>query len=120
MESKFIFVIDEFGYLAKEFPEVTSLLQHYVDSYKNKGKMLLILCSSSRSFMENDVFGSQSPLYGRQDLSLKLKPFGFNETKEMLPLLESNEDIFKVWAITGGIPLYVSLFGSKSLRVVFR
>ena len=60
--------------------------------------------------MENDVFGSQSPLYGRQDLSLKLKPFGFNETKEMLPLLESNEDIFKVWAITGGIPLYVSLF----------
>lgn len=110
MESKFIFIIDEFGYLAKEFPEATSLLQHYVDSYKNKGKMLLILCSSSRSFMENDVFGSQSPLYGRRDLSLKLKPFGFNETKEMLPLLESNEDIFKVWSITGGIPLYVSLF----------
>lgn len=110
LESKFIFIIDEFGYLAKEFPEVTSLLQYYVDSYKMKGKMLLILCSSSRSFMENDVFGSQSPLYGRRDLSLKLKPFGFSETKEMLPLLKNNEDIFKVWSITGGIPLYISLF----------
>ena len=41
MESKFIFVIDEFGYLAKEFPEVTSLLQHYVDSYKNKVRCCL-------------------------------------------------------------------------------
>lgn len=110
LESKFVFIIDEFGYLAKEFPEVTSLLQYYVDSYKHRGKMLLVLSSSSRSFMENDVLGSQSPLYGRRDLSLKLKPFDFSETKEMLPLLKNNEDIFKVWAITGGIPLYVSLF----------
>lgn len=114
LERKFIFIIDEFSYLADEFPEVTSLLQYYVDFYKNKGKMLLILSSSSRSFMENDVFGSKSPLYGRRDLSLKLGPFGIDETKEMLPLLTKNEDIFKVWAITGGIPLYLSLFAPYS------
>lgn len=114
IERKFFFLIDEFGYLAEEFPEVTSLLQFYVDSYKNKGKLFLILCSSSRSFMENDVLGSRSPLYGRRDLSLKLGPFGIEETKEMLPLLKNNEDIFKVWAITGGIPLYLSLFAPYS------
>ncbi len=114
VERKFVFIIDEFAYLAEEFPEVTSLLQYYVDSYKNKGKLLLILCSSSRSFMESDVFGSKSPLYGRRDLSLKLGPFGISETKEMLPLLRKNEDIFKVWAITGGIPLYLSLFAPYS------
>lgn len=114
IERKYVLILDEFGYLASEFPEVTSLLQYYVDSYKNKDKLLLILCSSSRSFMENDVFGSKSPLYGRRDLSLKLGPFGINETKEMLPLLAKNEDIFKVWAITGGIPLYLSLFGPYS------
>lgn len=114
LERKFVFIIDEFGYLVDEFEEVTSLLQYYVDSYKNKGKLLLILCSSSRSFMENDVFGSRSPLYGRRDLSLKLGPFGISETKEMLPLLRDNEDIFKVWAITGGIPLYLSLFAPYS------
>ncbi len=114
VERKFIFIIDEFGYLKDEFPEVTSLLQYYVDFYKNKGKLLLILCSSSRSFMENEVFGSASPLYGRRDLSLKIKPFGISETKEMLPLLKSSSDIFKVWAITGGIPLYLSLFAPYS------
>ncbi len=107
LERKYVLILDEFGYLASEFPEVTSLLQYYVDSYKNKGKLLLILCSSSPVLwrMMSSV---------RRALSLKLGPFGINETKEMLPLLAKNEDIFKVWAITGGIPLYLSLFAPYS------
>jgi uncharacterized protein len=109
-ERQFVFIIDEYAYLAEFFPEASSLLQKYIDLYKEKGKLFLVLCSSSRSFMEQQVLGSTSPLYGRRDLSLKIGPFGIPETKEMLPLLTDNKEIFKVWAITGGVPLYLSLF----------
>ena len=110
MENQFVFIIDEYAYLEEAFPETPSILQKYIDLYKENGKLFLILCSSSRSFMETKVMGQGSPLYGRRDLSLKIGPFGISETREMLPLLENDEDIFKVWAITGGIPLYLSLF----------
>lgn len=110
----FIFIIDEYAYLAELFPEASSLLQKYIDMYREKGKLFVILCSSSRSFMEGQVMGSSSPLYGRRDLALKLGPFDLRETKEMLPLLFDNRDIFTVWAITGGVPLYLSLFSAYS------
>ena len=114
LTSQFCFIIDEYAYLAEFFPEASSLLQKYIDAYKEKGKLFLVLCSSSRSFMEAQVMGSSSPLYGRRDLSLKLGPFGIPETRAMLPLLADSRDIFKVWAITGGVPLYLSLFSSYS------
>lgn len=112
LTSQFTFIIDEYAYLAEFFPEASSLLQKYIDMYKEKGKLVLVLCSSSRSFMETQVMGSSSPLYGRRDLSLRLGPFGITETRAMLPLLSDSRDIFKVWAITGGVPLYLSLFSS--------
>lgn len=109
-KKKFLFVIDEFPYLALQFPESASLLQMYLDKYKEKGNLKLILSGSSMHFMEHQVLGKESPLYGRRDLSIKLCPFGLRETKELLSSYSTDEDVFRIWAITGGIPLYLSLF----------
>ena len=50
-----IFVIDEYPYLAKADLTISSRLQHLIDLSWSKGKMFLILCGSSVSFMEGEV-----------------------------------------------------------------
>ena len=65
-EKRLIFVIDEYPYLAKAKPAISAMLQHLIDHKWSHTKLFLILCGSSMSFMENQVLGQESPLYGRR------------------------------------------------------
>lgn len=67
---RLILVIDEFPYLAKAYPPISSMLQSYIDHYFKQKKLFLILCGSSMSFMEKRVLGYKSPLYAAKLLSL--------------------------------------------------
>lgn len=111
-KKRIIFVIDEYPYLAESYPGFSSLLQAHIDQQFKNTKLFLILCGSSMSFMEKQVLGYQSPLYGRRTLQLKLEPFSFNETQQMLPNVDK-ADAFALHAISGGIPQYLSYFANK-------
>ncbi|WP_342769178.1 ATP-binding protein [Lactobacillus xujianguonis] len=102
-KQRLVFVIDEYPYLAESFPGFSSLLQAYIDRVFKKTQLFLILCGSSMSFMEKQVLGYQSPLYGRRTLQLKIEPFNFQEAQEMLPQF-NKQDAFAMYAISGGIP----------------
>jgi AAA+ ATPase superfamily predicted ATPase len=65
-EKRLIMVIDEYPYLTSGYKTISSLLQEYIDKKYINSKLFLILCGSSLSFMENQVLGYQSPLYGRR------------------------------------------------------
>ena len=65
-ESRIVFVIDEYPYLAKAKPAISAMLQHIIDHKWAESQMYLILCGSSMSFMESQVLGKESPLYGRR------------------------------------------------------
>lgn len=105
--NQFVLVIDEYPYLAKVIPEVSSLLQYYIDHHwKDNGNIQLILCGSSMSFMERQVLGYKSPLYGRKTGQIKLKAFSFEETREYLQEMDK-QSVFEIYGITGGIPLYL-------------
>ena len=65
-KTRYILVIDEYPYLAESDRAVSSLLQALIDKYEKKSRLFLILCGSSMSFMENQVLGYKSPLYGRR------------------------------------------------------
>ena len=84
---RLIFVIDEFPYLAEAYRGISSLFQILIDHKKENSKLMLILCGSSMSFMENQVLGYQSPLYGRRTAQFKLLPFTFFES---LPFFVGN------------------------------
>lgn len=113
---RLILVIDKFPYLAKAYPPISSMLQSYIDHYFKQKKLFLILCGSSMSFMEKQVLGYKSPLYGRRTAQFKLKPFSLHDAEEFFPQL-NKEEVFELNAITGGIPLYLSLMSpKKSLR----
>ena len=83
------------------------LLQHYVDVVFRRTKLVLILSGSSRRFIEEDVLGRQSPLYGRRTEQIKLFPFSAAETAEMFPEWGIS-DIATAHVITGGIPYYLN------------
>lgn len=105
---KIILVIDEYPYLARSYRPISSLLQELIDTkFKNNANLLIILCGSSMSFMEKQVLGYQSPLYGRRTAQFHIRPFTFYEAAAYYKNF-SNEDLAVVYGITGGIPLYMS------------
>ena len=105
---RLIFVIDEFPYLAQSFPEICSLLQDKIDHlFAPKTKLMLILCGSSMSFIEEQVLGYESPLYGRRTSQLKIEPFDFFTANELMGKMKI-EDAAVCYGITGGIPAYVT------------
>lgn len=109
---RLILVIDEYPYLASSDKSISSLLQKYIDETFSNGKLFLILCGSSMSFMEHQVLGYQSPLYGRRTAQFLIRPFNYRTSGEFVKEY-SCEDKAVVYGITGGIPKYLELFDSK-------
>lgn len=108
-----IFVIDEYPYLAKSDPSVSSRLQHLIDRQWSDESLFLILCGSSMSFMEYQVLGYESPLYGRRTAQFKIEPLTYRETAVFHPDL-SMEDNALIYGITGGIPHYINKLGVRN------
>ncbi len=64
------------------------------------------------SFMENQVLGYQSPLYGRRTAQFKIQPFDYLDTGKWFPDY-SYEDKAFMYGISGGIPMYLEQFSPK-------
>ena len=113
---KSIAVIDEFPYMAKENPEIPSIIQKLWDTELKDEDILLILCGSSMSYMEKEVLSEKNPLYGRATGILKMLPMPYSESAEFVRGW-SRYDKIVAHAILGGIPYYLSQFdGRKSLK----
>ncbi len=106
-QERIIFVIDEYPYLAAADKSISSRLQHLIDHVWQNGKLFLILCGSSMSFMENQVLGYESPLYGRRTAQYKIHALTYKETSLFNPKLSAEEQAL-VFGITGGIPHYIN------------
>ena len=111
-EERMILVIDEYPYLAENLTSISSIIQAHIDMKFKDGKLFLILCGSSMSFMENQVLGYKSPLYGRRTAQFRVKPFTYFQS---LPFMEGYDDEDKAvfYGITGGIPEYLSKINNR-------
>ena len=111
-EERMILVIDEYPYLAENLTLISSVIQAHIDMKFKDGKLFLILCGSSMSFMENQVLGYKSPLYGRRTAQFRVKPFTYFQS---LPFMEGYDDEDKAvfYGITGGIPEYLSKINNR-------
>ncbi len=103
---KTVLVIDEYPYYAAVDPSASSILQVALDTYLRDSHLMLILCGSSMSFMEQDVLGYKSPLYGRRDMQLKILPFRFADIHRFFPMA-AKTDLAYLYGLTGGIPEYM-------------
>ena len=110
---KLIIALDEFQWIAESSPELPSIIQELWDlEWKNSNRVFLILCGSYLGFMEREVLGSKSPLFGRRTANILLAPFSYSEAALFHPDW-SVEDQAKSWFLCGGIPYYLNFLKSE-------
>ncbi len=105
-EEHIILAIDEYPYVARSSKSLASTLQLLIDKYKDRSKLMLILCGSSMSYMEDHVLSYKAPLYGRRTAQLKIFPFDFADTCRYLNNYNAYEKAL-VYGIYGGTPQYL-------------
>lgn len=105
-DERLILVIDEYPYAARAEKSLASVLQLLIDRYKDTSRIMLILCGSSMSYMEDHVLAYRSPLYGRRTAQMKVLPFDFREACRCFHRF-SDEDKALIYGIVGGTPQYL-------------
>ena len=103
---RLILVIDEYPYVARASKSLASTLQMLIDRYRDSSKLMLILCGSSMSYMEDQVLAYKAPLYGRRSAQFKILPFNFSETCRYFPHFSPEEKAL-MYGIVGGTPQYL-------------
>lgn len=112
-DGKLVLVLDEFQWMVEASPELPSVIQELWDrTWSRKASFFLVLCGSYLGFMEREVLGKQSPLFGRRTGQIHLKPFNHLESAGFHPRL-SEEDHARIYAICGGIPAYLLALDSS-------
>lgn len=103
---RIILAVDEYPYVARASKSLASTLQLLIDKYKDRSKLMLILCGSSMSYMEDHVLAYKAPLYGRRTAQIKLQPFDFEETCRYFGNFSTEEKAL-AYGIVGGTPQYL-------------
>ena len=110
-------ILDEFPYLCEAEPALPSLLQNAWDSGWRQRSIRLVLSGSSVGFMEREVLGERSPLFGRRTGQMRLNPLDFWSSRLFLGSQEPAAQI-EFFACFGGTPAYLEMLNPKaSLRV---
>ena len=113
---KFVFVIDEFQYLAKSNKSFTSVFQRIFDTKLKDKNLMVILCGSLISMMYSEVLSYSSPLYGRRTSQINLKQISFRYYNEFFDNKKSMTELIELYAVTGGIPKYIEMI-NKDLGI---
>lgn len=109
-DRKLLMILDEFQWACQSSPELPSVIQQLWDhEWQNSGRLMLVLCGSYLGFMEKEVLGGRSPLYGRRTGSFKLEPFSFLEAARFHQGW-SAEERARAYFVCGGIPAYLRNF----------
>jgi len=104
-DRKLCIILDEFSYIVRNAPNITSSLQKFWDEFLSKTKILLILSGSLLGIMTEEVLASSSPLYGRRTRDLLLGPL---LTKDAIKFLSGKfEDRLTMYFAIGGVPEYL-------------
>jgi AAA+ ATPase superfamily predicted ATPase len=106
-DQQFILAFDEFPYAAAENKALKFILQNSIDHLLKDTGLYLILCGSQVGFMESEVLGYKSPLFGRRTAQILLESFDYYDAAKMLEGY-SSEDKIKFYSCIGGTPHYLA------------
>ena len=106
---KRLMVIDEFPLAVKNNKGMMSQLQNLWDHALKNENIMLVLCGSSMSFIENEILGEKNPIYGRTTGIMKLEQMSFEDSWKFFPDKDA-EEMSMIYSILGGVPHYLSQF----------
>ena len=105
---RIILILDDYHFLAETHKGISELICGQIDTLFAESKLMLIICGSSESVMENETLSFDSPYQGRRTAQIDLKPFTFFEAKRYYTGF-SPFDIAVLYGVTGGVPKYLQL-----------
>lgn len=106
---RLVVVLDEFPYLCESTRGLTSQLQRFWDVRGKRSNLVLVLCGSQVSFMEEEVLAERSPLFGRRTAQRRLVPLAPTDALPFFPRW-SVRDRMLAYAVLGGMPAYLRRF----------
>ncbi len=117
---RMIIFFDELPWMATKGSDFIQAFEGFWNTFgSSKDNLMIIVCGSATSWMENNFINNHGGLYGRVTYEIKLKPFSLSEIKEYLKMRNidlSSYDIAQAYMIFGGIPYYLGyLEEGKSL-----
>lgn len=108
-DAKKLLVIDEFPYICKGNPSISSTLQALWDETLKNREVMIILCGSSMSFIEKEILSAKNPLYGRATGIYRMNELPFDDAVKFFPEYSAHDKIL-AYSILGGIPHYLLQF----------
>ncbi len=108
-DERLILVLDEFPYLCESSKGLPSQIQQFWDTRGKKSSLMIILCGSQISFMENEVLAEKSPLFGRRTGQRRLEPLEPSESLKFFPGWPVAMQV-TAFGILGGMPAYLRRF----------
>jgi AAA+ ATPase superfamily predicted ATPase len=106
-EGPVLLVLDEFQHLARESPDIGSIVNVW---WRERGEGLpifLVLCGSEVGFFEREVVGYSASTYGRRAGQLRLRPFAPADVGLFLEGWSAERKI-AAYAVFGGMPYYLA------------
>lgn len=105
-EEKKLVVIDEFPYMCRGNKSIPSILQNLWDMEFKDSNVMMILCGSAMSFIENELLAEKNPLYGRATGIYKMEKMGFYDAMKFFPNYSDGDKVL-AYSVLGGIPHYL-------------
>ncbi len=110
--SRKVLFFDELPWLDTKGSQFISAFEGFWNGFAcGRSDLLLIVCGSATSWIENNLINNTGGLYGRVTYEIKLNPFTLKECKDFLEskgVDYSLYDITQAYMVFGGIPYYLN------------
>ena len=114
--TKLVVIIDEFQYIVKKDDTFMESILKLKNKRLYPGPVMILLCSSSIVWTEDDGLEKLQPYEKKIDARVKLNDISFLDVVRCFPEYTTRECV-EVYGVLGGVPGYLSRWnGKKSLR----
>lgn len=112
--SRQVVFIDELPWMDTARSGFVTALEGYWNSWAcHRSNLMLVVCGSATSWMQDNLINNHGGLYGRITYEIKLAPFTLAECEAFFNFAHvkfSRYDIVQSYMMVGGIPFYLGYF----------
>ena len=109
-ETRQVVFLDEVPWMDTHRSGFITALEHFWNGWgAGRDNLMLIVCGSATSWINDNLINNTGGLYGRLTKQICLSPMTLAETEELFRLNQvriDRYDIIQSWMIFGGIPYY--------------